>query len=77
MTEPEIQKVEEMPDTQDEDLDVEAEEAAEEQPDVKDVDMEPEDHVNRPDQAGFDPAEREPYDDPDPDVLPTRDDPVE
>lgn len=40
---------------------------------VKDVDMEPEDHLNRPEQPDFDPAERKPFDDPDPDVLPTSD----
>ena len=45
----------------------------EEMPDKQDVDMEPEDHVNRPRQPDFDPAEREPYDDPDT-TLPTEDD---
>ena len=80
MTEPEIQKVEKLPEANADAEDrpgvdpvdhVEDTEAAEEPEDVQDVDMDPEDHVNRPDQPGFDPAERAPYDDPDPDVLPT------
>lgn len=58
MTEPKIQKVEKLP------------EATE---DVSDADDVPEGHLNRPDQPDFDPAERKPYVDPDPDVLPTSD----
>lgn len=56
MTEPQIQKVEKLPETTQ---------------DVQDVDDVSEEHLNRPDQPDFDPAEREPYTDPDPDVLPT------
>ena len=55
MTEPKIQKVEKLP------------EATE---DVEDVDDVPEGHLNRPDQPDFDPAEREPFDDPEPGTLP-------
>lgn len=62
MTEPQIQKVEKLP------------EGTDDTKDVKDVDMEPEDHLNRPDQPDFDPAERKPYEDPAPDVLPTASD---
>lgn len=40
---------------------------------VQDVDMNPDDHLNRPDQADYDPAEREPFDTPAADVLPTSD----
>ena len=45
----------------------------EEIPDKQDVDMEPEEHVNRPRQPDYDPAERQPFDDPDT-TLPTEDD---
>jgi hypothetical protein len=45
--------------------------------DVKDVDMDPEDHVNRPDQPDFDPAERQPYDDPTAGQLPPGADPLQ
>ena len=56
MTEPQIQKVEKLPEaTQD----------------VQDADTVPEDHLNRPEKPDFDPAERKPYVDPDPGVLPT------
>lgn len=58
MTEPQIQKVEKLPETTE---------------DVQDADVVPEDHLNRPEQADFDPAERKPYVDPDPDILPTSD----
>ncbi len=54
MTEPQIQKVERLP------------EATE---DVADVDDVPDEHLNRPDQPDFDPAEREPYDDPDTELM--------
>jgi hypothetical protein len=74
MTEPEIQKVEEMPDTTDVDTDDDGVREAEEKPDADEVEMESSDHLNRPDQPDFDPAERRPYQDPEPGTLPTTSD---
>ena len=75
MTEPVIQKVEEMPDTTDVDTDDGQEVITpwDLRPGAPEAELEPSDHLNRPDQEDFDPAERKPYDDPDPDVLPTSD----
>ena len=73
MTEPVIQKVEEMPDTTDVDTDDDGTRQEDERPGAPEAELEPSDHLNRPDQEDFDPAERKPYDDPDPDVLPTSD----
>jgi hypothetical protein len=73
MTEPVIQKVEEMPDTTDVETDDDGTREAEEKSGADEVSMEPSDHLNRPEQPDFDPAERKPYDDPEPDTLPTSD----
>ena len=74
MTEPEIQKVEEMPDTTDVDTDDDGVRDADEKSEADEVEIESSDHLNRPDQPDFDPAERKPYQDPDPGTLPTSDD---
>lgn len=71
MTEPEIQKVEEMPDTTDVDTDDDGVREADEKSEADEVEMGSSNHLSRPDQPDFDPAERKPYQDPQPGTLPT------
>ena len=70
MTEPEIQKVEEMPDTTDLDTDDDGTRREGERLGPDEADMESSDHLNRTDQPDFDPAEQKPYRDPEPGTLP-------
>jgi hypothetical protein len=73
MTEPVFQKVEKMPDTTDIETEDDVTREEDERSGADELVQDPTDHLNRPEQPDFDPAEREPYDDPDPDVLPTSD----
>jgi hypothetical protein len=70
MTEPVIQKVEEMPDSTDLDTDDDGTRQEDERSEADEVGEEPSEHLNRTDQPDFDPAEQKPYKDPEPGTLP-------